>query len=151
MKPYPNNCTIGIECTHIDSKGKMTDATYDTLVEFSANLCKTYKLNPLTDLWLHKEVVGWKDCHLWFVNNPKEWASFKQKVKNKVDGVSATVPKTPAPVVTNPNQWKIDLGQAAVKYLASKGIIDNPENWMDKMLDAPEDWLVFELLKRISK
>jgi N-acetylmuramoyl-L-alanine amidase CwlA len=79
----PNYHTYSIECTHVDWKGKMTDLTYNTLLERCVDLCIKFKLNPLTDIWLHKEVVGWKDCHKWFCDNPNEWDLFKKNV-NKV-------------------------------------------------------------------
>lgn len=85
IQPYPNNCTYGIECTHVDWTGKMTDATYNTLVERCADLCIEFKLDPILDLWTHQEVVGWKDCHRWFVNNPNEWKKFKEKVKKTME------------------------------------------------------------------
>ena len=84
LSDYPNNCTYGIECTHTEWSGKMTDATYETLVKRCADLCIKWKLDPLRDIWLHKEVVGWKDCHRWFVDHPAEWALFKQRVKDRV-------------------------------------------------------------------
>lgn len=84
LSTYPNNCTIGIECCHVDWNGKMTDATYNTLVELVADLLKKYKLTT-DDLWLHKEVVGWKDCHKWFVDHPDEWVKFKKLVADKLN------------------------------------------------------------------
>lgn len=90
----PNSCTYGIECTHIDWNGKMTNETYNTLVQRCSDLCKKWNLNPLTDLWTHKEVVGWKDCHKWFVDHPDEWKAFKQKVYNKIN---LPKPVTPPP------------------------------------------------------
>lgn len=84
LSTYPNNCTIGIECCHVDWNGKMTDATYNTLVELATDLLKKYKLTA-DDLWLHKEVVGWKDCHKWFVDHPDEWKKFKELVREKLN------------------------------------------------------------------
>lgn len=84
VKPYPNNCTYGIEATHMDWDGQMTDLTYNTLVERCADLCKEFSLDPIMDIWTHQEVVGWKDCHRWFVNNPAEWKRFKQRVQTKM-------------------------------------------------------------------
>lgn len=81
----PNKCMYGIECTHIDWTGKMTESTYDSLINRCARLCMKYSLDPFTDIWTHKEVVGWKDCHLWFVNNPNDWKLFKQNVQSKID------------------------------------------------------------------
>ncbi|WP_064505486.1 N-acetylmuramoyl-L-alanine amidase [Defluviitalea phaphyphila] len=80
---YPNNTTIGIECTHIDWDGKMTEETYNSLVELCKDLCLTYKLNPLTDLYRHYDITG-KDCHKWFVDNLDEWEKFKNKVRDKM-------------------------------------------------------------------
>lgn len=78
ISSYPNNASYGIECTHVDMSGKMTDATYDTLVNRCVDLCKQWGLSE-NDLWLHYEITG-KDCHRWFVNNPNEWKKFKQLV-----------------------------------------------------------------------
>jgi len=86
LSSYPNDCTYGIECTHMDWDGKMTDETYQSLLNRCTELCIEFNLNPLTDLWLHKEVVGWKDCHRWFVNHPSEWGRFKKKVDKQMKG-----------------------------------------------------------------
>jgi N-acetylmuramoyl-L-alanine amidase CwlA len=85
---YPNSCTYHIECTHIDDKGTMTEATYNILVQRCADLCKDFKLDPkpLGDLWLHQEVVGWKDCHRWFVQNPLKWHKFQEEVLYQMKG-----------------------------------------------------------------
>lgn len=91
LGPYPNNCTIGIECTHIKNTGEMTEATYKALVELTKYLMAKYVLTR-DDLWLHQEVAGWKDCHRWFVNNPNEWEKFKtlaaanDKIKVQIKG-----------------------------------------------------------------
>ena len=83
---YPNGTTLGIECTHVDWNGKMTSETYETLVLLCADLCKKYNLNPLTDLYRHYDITG-KLCHKWFVDHPTEWESFKQKVKERINGI----------------------------------------------------------------
>jgi N-acetylmuramoyl-L-alanine amidase len=82
---YPNRYTYGIECTHLDWNGKMTKETYDTLVERVADLCVEFKLKAGIEggVWLHQEVVGWKDCHRWFVNNNKEWHKFLNLVEKR--------------------------------------------------------------------
>jgi hypothetical protein len=48
-------------------------------------LLKKFNLTE-KNLWTHKEVVGWKDCHKWFVDNPKEWEKFKALVGTKLRG-----------------------------------------------------------------
>ncbi|WP_341877580.1 N-acetylmuramoyl-L-alanine amidase [Defluviitalea saccharophila] len=84
---YPNGNTLGIECTHVDWNGKMTDKTYESLILLCAELCKRYNLNPLTSLYRHYDITG-KDCHKWFVNNPAEWEKFKKEVQTKMTGTS---------------------------------------------------------------
>ncbi len=79
---YPNATMIGIECCHVDDEGRMTDATYNALLDLSVQLMKRFQ--PSAGLWLHKEVVGWKDCHRWFVNHPDEWNRFKERVNERL-------------------------------------------------------------------
>jgi len=81
----PNRCSIGIEMCIIDGKGHYSDETYNASVELIATLCKKYDLDPLTKVITHHDVVGWKDCPLYFVNNPDEFEIFKQKIKDKMD------------------------------------------------------------------
>lgn len=85
LSSYPNNCTYGIECCHTDRAGRMKRATVLTLIERLAVLCTRWQLNPLTDLYLHQEIVGWKDCHRWWVNNPDDWQAIKWLVKAKMN------------------------------------------------------------------
>lgn len=84
LSSYPNNCTIGIECTHIDDSGLMTKHTYEALVSLTSDLCRRYSLNPLKDLYRHFDITG-KDCHKWFVDNPTEWERFKAKVNKELN------------------------------------------------------------------
>ena len=116
----PNYCTYGIECTHIDNAGLMTAKTYQTLIERCIDLCIKWNLNPLTALWTHQEVVGWKDCHRWFVNNPNEWKIFKQKV---LDGLKLKLQSSPAP-------WQIDC----MNFLSQQGYITQQHSF-DKVIN----------------
>lgn len=75
----PSNYTISIECCHIDWEGRMTKETYDSTLELAVDILYRHNLTE-SDLWLHQEVVGWKDCHRWFVRNPDEWKKFKELV-----------------------------------------------------------------------
>ena len=45
---------------------------YDSLVKLTAALCKSYGLNPLTDVIRHYDVSG-KECPVYYVNNENEW------------------------------------------------------------------------------
>jgi N-acetylmuramoyl-L-alanine amidase len=73
----PNSVTIGVEHCHTDWQGEMREETYNSSIELVAELCLKYKLDPRTDVLLHKEVVGWKNCNKWFVDHPKDWEEYK--------------------------------------------------------------------------
>jgi N-acetylmuramoyl-L-alanine amidase CwlA len=77
----PNYCTYAIECTHINWDGVMSPLTYNTLLNRCVDLCKRFNLTA-NDIYLHQEIVGWKDCHKFFVKYPNEWMVFKQNVYN---------------------------------------------------------------------
>ncbi|MHC1750790.1 MAG: N-acetylmuramoyl-L-alanine amidase family protein [Cellulosilyticaceae bacterium] len=79
---YPNDCTIGIECTHVDWNGKMTTDTYGALLELCSALCNQYELDAQKDLYLHYDITG-KECHKWFLKNPREWQQFKALVASR--------------------------------------------------------------------
>lgn len=76
-----NHDTISIECCHEDSEGKFNPKTYDSLVELTAALCRTYGLEPETDIIRHYDVTG-KLCPIYYVKNEEEWYAFKLAVKN---------------------------------------------------------------------
>lgn len=74
-----NYYSISIENCHPYSDGKFTDKTLKSLIELCADLCKRYKLDPLTDIIRHYDVTG-KKCPLWWVMHPEEFYAFKHKV-----------------------------------------------------------------------
>ncbi len=76
---YPNFYTLGIECTHIKDSGEMSLNTYNSLIQLTLELCKQYKIDPLTFLFRHFDITG-KLCHKWFIDNPAEWKQFKNKI-----------------------------------------------------------------------
>jgi len=81
-----NKYTISIEVCHSEWDGKYTEATYNTMIELCADLCKKYGLNPLEDLIRHYDITK-KICPRWFVDYPDEWIRFKQRVLNKINKV----------------------------------------------------------------
>jgi N-acetylmuramoyl-L-alanine amidase CwlA len=84
LSSYPNNCTYGIEVCHRDWQGRMTRQTIITLIERLAQLCTQWDLDPTKDLYLHHDIVSWKDCPRWWVNHPHDWAALKSLVKAKM-------------------------------------------------------------------
>ncbi len=80
LSSYPNNCTIGIEMSHLDWEGQMTEETWTKSVALTGALLQEYELD-IEDITTHNAVVGWKDCPRWFFNHPSELLRFKKDVK----------------------------------------------------------------------
>ncbi len=80
-----NYTTISIECCHPDSTGKFTDETYESLVKLVSWLCNQFDLDE-DDVTRHYDyervnssgVVWHKNCPLYYVKHPEEWAQFKK-------------------------------------------------------------------------
>jgi N-acetyl-anhydromuramyl-L-alanine amidase AmpD len=113
LSSYPNNCTIGLELAHPDWTGKPTSAVYQKTLDLVVHLCKKYNLTE-KDVWTHKQVVGWKNCHKYYVENPTEWVRFIADVSKKLNG-KETIISTPKDV--NP----YDLEFVEVLDLGDKG------------------------------
>jgi N-acetylmuramoyl-L-alanine amidase len=136
---YPNDCTYGIECTHIDWNGTMTKETLETLVNRCADLCQKYNLDPITDIWTHKQVVGWKPCPKYFVDHPDEFEAFKIKVSELMKQST----------INNIKQWQQELGEQSLEKLANMKIIDSPDAWKTKMGENVPTWLFFTVISRL--
>lgn len=80
----PNMCTIGIEVCHIDIQGNMTLKTVQSLIKFVADICIRHKLDAKRQVLRHYDVVGWKDCPRYWVNNPVKWDEFLMAVDERV-------------------------------------------------------------------
>lgn len=78
-----NKDTIAIECCHPDTTGKFNSKTYESLVKLTAALCKTYGLNPTTDILRHYDITG-KMCPVYYVENEEEWRYFITQVVSQM-------------------------------------------------------------------
>lgn len=88
-----NSYTVSIETCHQDATGKFNSATYASLVELTAKLCKKYSLNPQKGgVIRHFDVTG-KVCPKWFVpkakggtdtNSGTNWMKFLADVAAKM-------------------------------------------------------------------
>lgn len=83
-----NRKSIGIEVCHPDWSGKFNEATYKSLVELTANLCKKYNI-PVNNVIRHYDVTG-KLCPKYYVENQVEWDKFKQDVQNAINNGTVT-------------------------------------------------------------
>ncbi|WP_367567193.1 N-acetylmuramoyl-L-alanine amidase [Lacrimispora sp.] len=80
-----NSYTISIEACHPDATGKFTEATYKSYVELCADICSRWGLDPLHGGLIRHYDVTRKVCPKWFVDNPKEWQTFKEAVAAKMN------------------------------------------------------------------
>lgn len=73
-----NYDTISIEACHPDATGKFNDATYDSVVNLTAWLCKKLRLTS-GDVERHYDING-KICPKYFVDHEDAWKQFKKDV-----------------------------------------------------------------------
>lgn len=143
---YPNLTTYSIEFCHTDDSGKPSPSTQNTLIERLVDLCIEFDLDPITNkvIWTHKEVVGWKDCPLYYVKNPKAYHILIDKVKKeyvrKMDREKEIL-----------ESWKVDLGLKSLNLLSDEGIINNKDKWFNKLSYKVPLWLFFTIIARIIK
>lgn len=74
-----NHDTLSIECCHPDASGKFNDATYQTVVQLAAWLCKAFKVSP-DNVIRHYDVSG-KDCPKYYVEHASAWKQMKTDIK----------------------------------------------------------------------
>ncbi len=77
-----NYDTISIEVCHPDETGKFEDATYRSLVQLTAWLCRKYSLSAESVI-RHYDVTG-KNCPKYFVENEDAWNNFREDVSNAI-------------------------------------------------------------------
>jgi N-acetylmuramoyl-L-alanine amidase len=81
----PNYHTIAIELCHPDKTGEFTDDTFFSAVNLTADICRRENIEPAYQITTHKNIVGWKDCPKWWVDNPSELQRFIYSVERMID------------------------------------------------------------------
>lgn len=76
----PNLCTLGIEMVPVDKDGKFNESTLADAAELVASLLTTYKLD-VDKIITHNQVVGYKNCPKFWVDNPDKLEAFRKVVK----------------------------------------------------------------------
>ena len=74
-----NADTVAIEVCHPDETGQFSPVTYQRVVELTAWLCRTFGLDPETDVIRHYDVTE-KLCPLYYVEHPEAWDTFRADV-----------------------------------------------------------------------
>jgi len=82
VKTSPNYCTIGIEMC-VDKNNNFTPETIKAAVDLAAKLLGENNLD-VDDIGHHKLVVGWKNCPLPWVKEPKLFEEFKDRVRERM-------------------------------------------------------------------
>ena len=79
-----NDDTLSIEVCHPDETGAFSPVTYDRVVELTAWLCRTFKLDPSRDVIRHYDVTG-KECPKYYVENPEAWEQLRADVAAEME------------------------------------------------------------------
>ena len=79
-----NGDTVSIEVCHPDETGEFSPVTYARTVELTAWLCRSFKLDPDTDVIRHYDVTG-KECPRYYVEHPEAWDGFRRDVALELD------------------------------------------------------------------
>ena len=83
-----NDDTVAIEVCHPDETGEFSPVTYQRVVELTAWLCRTFGLDPETDVIRHYDVTE-KLCPLYYVEHPEAWDAFRADVAAEMDRQTA--------------------------------------------------------------
>jgi N-acetyl-anhydromuramyl-L-alanine amidase AmpD len=78
-----NSYSVSIENCHLDSTGKFTEATYESLIHLTAWLVEEYGLTR-DDIIRHYDVTG-KDCPVYYVENEDKWEQLKDDVMDYIE------------------------------------------------------------------
>ncbi|MGU9970169.1 peptidoglycan-binding protein [Bacillus sp. N1(2025)] len=103
LKPNANFLSIGVELC-IEKNGTFHPDTIARAEQVCAELCKMYKLDPISDIVRHYDITH-KICPEPWVSNSKGFADFKTRVEKRMDGVVVTAP------VSNPDVTHTDTGR----------------------------------------
>ena len=81
--PGRNADTVAVEVCHPDESGEFSPVTYDRAVELTAWLCRTFRLDPETDVTRHYDATE-KLCPLYYVEHPEAWGQFRADVAEEM-------------------------------------------------------------------
>lgn len=77
-----NHLSVSIENCHLDTSGRFTEQTYESLVKLTAWVVGEYQLDR-EHIIRHYDVTG-KECPLFFVENEDKWEEFRDDVMNYI-------------------------------------------------------------------
>lgn len=128
LKPNANFLSVGIELC-MEKDGSFHPNTIKQAEDVAVELCKRYKLNPMTDIVRHYDITH-KNCPAPWVKDVQKFFDFKDRVNDKfigkccydcecdcnkeiqVEKPVAPKPVTPTKPVTQPTLKEGDKGQS---------------------------------------
>ena len=78
-----NGDTVAIEVCHPDAAGEYNLVTYSKVVELTAWLCRSFRLDPEKDVIRHYDVTG-KRCPLYYVDHPEAWEALLSDIAAEI-------------------------------------------------------------------
>ncbi|MCD7820024.1 MAG: N-acetylmuramoyl-L-alanine amidase [Lachnospiraceae bacterium] len=78
-----NSYSVSIENCHLDTTGRFTEDTYESLVKLTAYIVDMYDLDR-DSIIRHYDVTG-KLCPLYYVENEDKWEEFKDDVMEYIE------------------------------------------------------------------
>jgi N-acetylmuramoyl-L-alanine amidase CwlA len=136
-----NHNAIGIElCSRKDSMGNyyFDDKTVENAIKITLYLMDKYNI-PVDKVIRHFDVTG-KNCPAPFVKDESKWMVFKNRIIKEVIDVAL-------------EQWMIDGGRTALKYLEKQGLILNAPDWgkEEKLGSGTPQYLTWMMLQRLDE
>jgi N-acetylmuramoyl-L-alanine amidase len=111
LAPNANFTSIGIEMC-VEKDGTIHSETVERAAQVAAELCRMYKLDPVSKIVRHFDVTG-KNCPAPWVADPSKLTAFKNRVKAILNPPTATPAPAPATgtatytVVSGDSLWGI--------------------------------------------
>lgn len=139
-----NDCAIGVE--YCFGSKIYADEAYKKYVWVLAYICFKFNLNPAKDIAGHM-ILDPKNR-----TDPQNGLSYSgrsytQLLSDVVTEYASCIGKEAFKVQLE--KWQQELGQAALKELAQKGAIENPEYWAPKLAEGIPGWAFWEMYKRM--
>ncbi len=85
-----NSYSVSIENCHVDDTGRLTEATYESLVHLTAYVMDMFDLDDRDDILRHYDITG-KDCPRYYVANEDKWEQFKDDVMDYLNSCKEEV------------------------------------------------------------
>lgn len=134
---------LSIELCHYNNEDKFSEV-WKRGVWLVANICKRYgwEIEAIhSHNWASKTFgeTDHTDPIEYFAEHGKTFDSFINDVKILIQEGDNIL-----------EQWQKDLGTKAINKLAEKGLIKNPNDWIDKIEGNTPNWLFYHMLNLLN-